>query len=273
MNKLEKLLHRKSFIETQQPILQKAITIYSNFWSETKIQIEKTENTFDKFKLEKELFEAEITLKNNIALFKEVQREYIDYILPTISQIEPEFKEKAYDFKEKAKEYGEIEVYGKVDKAPDNVENVEMIESFKSQEKLLENLITEITEKLKTASGYDKAILEKQLFDYNLNLINISKRRKDREDYYYQVFYPKYQKDMEGIEVKLPKLLEQAAEIVKMGIDFKLNFMIQEWEKHKHDKEKVWLFYTALEARLKSIKKEMRRNKGDFKGKMKVARK
>lgn len=273
MNKLEKLLHRKSFIETQQPILQKAITVYSNFWSETKSQIAKTENNFEKFKLEKELFEAEITLKNNIALFKEVQREYVDYILPTISQIEPEYKEKAYDFKEKAKEYAEIEIYGKVDKEPDNVEHIEMIDSFKSQEKLLENLINEITEKLNTASGYDKAILEKQLFDYNLNLINVCKRRKDREEYYYQVFYPQYQKDMEGIEVKLPKLLEQAEEIVKMGIDFKLNFMIQEWEKHKHDKEKVWLFYTALEARLKSIKKEMRRNKSDFKGKMKVARK
>jgi hypothetical protein len=74
MNKLEKLLHRKSFIESQQPILQKAITIYSNFWSETKIQIQNTEISFEKFKLEKELFEAEIVLKNNISLFKEIQR-------------------------------------------------------------------------------------------------------------------------------------------------------------------------------------------------------
>lgn len=273
MNKLEKLLHRKSFIESQQPILSKAISIYSNFWSETKLQIDKTENSFEKFKLQKELFEAEITLKNNIALFKEIQREYTEHILPTISQLEPEYKEQAYDFKEKAKEYGEIEIYGKVEKEPDNVEHVEMIESFKSQEKLLENLITEISEKLKTAAGYDKAILEKQLFDYNLNLINISKRRKDREEYYYNVFFPRFQEDMKDIDTKLPKLLEQANEIVKMGIDFKLNFMVQEWEKHKHDKEKVWIFYTALEARLKSIKKEMRKHKGDFKGKMKVARK
>jgi hypothetical protein len=273
MNKLEKLLYRKSFIETQQPILQKAINVYSNFWSETKTQIAKTENTFEKFKLEKELFEAEITLKNNIALFKEVHREYQDYILPTISQIEPEYKEEAFNFKEKAEQYAELEIYGSVDKAPDNVEHIEMIDSFKEQEKLLENLIESITEKLKKAEGYEKALLEKQQFDYNLNLINVSKRRKDREEYYYNVFYPRYQKDMEGIDIKLPKLLEEANEIVKMGIDFKLNFMIQEWEKHKHDKEKVWLFYTALEARLKSIKKEMRRNKGDFKGKMKVAKK
>lgn len=273
MNKLEKLIHRKSFIESQQPILQKAITIYSNYWSETKIQIEKTENNFEKLKLEKDLFEAEITLKNNISLFKEIQREYTEHIIPSISQLAPEFDEKAFDFKEKAKEYAEIEIYGKVEKEPDNVEHVEMIESFKSQEKLLENLIGEISEKIKTVEGYDKAILEKQLFDYNLNLINICKRRKDREEYYYNVFYPRFKEDMKDIDIKLPKLLEQAKEIVKIGIDIKLNFMIEEWEKHKHDKEKVWIFYTALDARLKSIKKEMRKNKGSFKGKMKVARK
>lgn len=273
MNKLEKLLHRKAFIETQQPILQKAITIYSNYWTATKDQIIKETDSFKKIKLEKELFEAEIVLKNNISLFKEVHREYQDYILPTISQLEPEYKGEAFKFKEQAEEYAEIEVYGEVDKAPDNVEHIEMIDSFKKQENLLENLIQSITEKIKNAEGYEKALLEKQLFDYNLNLINICKRRKDREEYYYNVFFPRYQKDMEGIDEKLPKLLEQADEIVKMGIDFKLNFMIQEWEKHKHDKEKVWLFYTALEARLKSIKKEMRRNKGSFKGKMKVAKK
>lgn len=273
MNKLEKLLHRKAFIEAQMPILQKAITVYSQFWSETKTEIELKENKFEKLKLEKELFEAEIVLKNNISMFKEAQREYQDYLLPTISQIEPEFKEQAFDFKKRAEEYAEIEVYGEVDKAPDNVEHIEMIDSFKSQEKLLENLITEITEKIKTVAGYDKAVLEKQLFDYNLNLINVCKRRKDREEYYYNVFYPRYQEDMKDIDIKLPKLLEEAQEIVRMGIDFKLNFMIQEWEKHKHDKEKVWLFYTALDARLKSIKKEMRKNKASFKGKMKVARK
>ena len=77
---------------------------------------------------------------------------------------------------------------------------------------------------------------------------------------------------MKEADIYLDALLERAKEIIKLGIDVKLSFVLQEYEKNKHDKEKVWLFYTTLKSRLKKISKEMRKNKGQFKGNMHLAK-
>ena len=77
---------------------------------------------------------------------------------------------------------------------------------------------------------------------------------------------------MEEADKNLELMLERAREIVKLNIDIKLNFLLVEYEKNKGDREKVWLFYTALKARLNRVAKEMRRNKGQFKGKMHLAK-
>ena len=84
-----------------------------------------------------------------------------------------------------------------------------------------------------------------------------SKRLSERNDYYYNVFKPKFDKEMIEADKYLPLLLERAKELVKLNVDIKLNFLLDEYEKNKSDREKVWLFYTALKSRLKRIAKEM----------------
>jgi len=121
---------------------------------------------------------------------------------------------------------------------------------------------------------YEKAKLKLNVFKYNLHIQTNKKRLYEREDYYVNQFKPKYDKDMEEADMYLEKLLERAREIVKLdsSLDFKLGFLLQEYEKNKDDREKVWLFYTALKSRLKKIGKEMRRNKGSFKGNMHLSK-
>ena len=69
----------------------------------------------------------------------------------------------------------------------------------------------------------------------------------------------------------LESLLERAKEIIKLGIDIKLKFLLDEYEKNKKDREKVWLFYTALKSRLNKIGVEMMKNKSQFKDNMHLA--
>ena len=76
---------------------------------------------------------------------------------------------------------------------------------------------------------------------------------------------------MKEADERLEEMLSIGHKMVKFGIDPKLTFMLQEYENHKEDEEKVWLFYTALKSRLKSIAKAMRKDPSGFKGNMNLA--
>ncbi len=280
-NKLKNLLYRKSMTFKLMGIWSKGIKMYSDYVEECKKVIDKDVLNDESQKylaltLEKSIHEAEIPMKHYITSFKQAKTEYENYIIPEIEKLVSEEEKETIEFKDAEKladELSNIEIYGSHSKQPDNVELIQVNEDIKEHISLLKNLIETTNQQItKTKDSYLIAKLNLDLFQFNLKLITNQKRLKEREDYYYNSFKPVYDKDMKEADKYLELMLERAKDIIKLGIDIKLGFLLQEYEKNKDDKEKVWLFYTALKSRLKKIGKEMRKNKGLFKGKMHLAK-
>ena len=280
-NKLNNLLYRKSMTYKLMGIWSKGIKMYSEYVDECKKVIEKDVLNDESQKylaltLKKSIHEAEIPMKHYITSFKQAKTEYENYIIPEIEKLVTDEEKETIEFKDAEKladELSNIEIYGSHSKQPDNVELIQVNEDIKQHIELLKNLIESTSAQIgKTKDSYLKSKLNLDLFQLNLKLITNIKRLKEREDYYYNSFKPVYDKDMKEADKYLELMLERARDIIKLGVDIKLGFLLQEYEKNKHDKEKVWLFYTALKSRLKKIGKEMRKNKGQFKGKMHLAK-
>ena len=139
---------------------------------------------------------------------------------------------------------------------------------------MIDKLIMAIEKKLKSKlSLYEKAKLEKELYDNQVHIITLTKRLTQREKYYYKDFKPRFDKELKEAKLNLESMLNLANQMVDLKIDPKLIFLLDEYENHKNDDEKLWLFYTALKARLKRITKYMRKNKSLFKGNMSLAKK
>lgn len=279
MNQLEKLLYRKSSLENLMNIWTYGIKLYSEYIDNCKkIVGDKNSSEFDVIEAKKNIHEAQIPLKHYITSHKLALRERDHYLLPEIEKHISEEEKKNVDFdslKKQLEELAEIEIYGNYQKQPENVELIGVSKDIQNHIELLQESIDACAEAIqKSKDEYETSKLKLDMFKMNLQLMTNNKRLKERQDYYYNVFKPKYDKDMVEAEEYLPKLLDRAKEIVKEGIDIKLGFLLQEYEKNKEDKEKVWLFYTALKSRLKKIGKEMRKpqNKGALKGKMHLAK-
>jgi len=276
MNKLEKLLYRKASTEKLMMIWSKGIKMYTDYLKSCQ-SIDNGEGYTELQRTEarKNIHEAEIPLKHYITSFKFAQREYDNHILPEIEKLTTEEERKGIEFMDVMKKYdelAEIEIFSNHSTKPANVELIEVNKSIETHIKLLEDLIKVSTDKLSTSKDeHEKAKLNLDIFKYNLHLVSNKKRLQERVDYYKNQFLPKYEKDMVEADKYLDIMLQRASDIVKSGIDIPLGFMLTEYEKHKEEKEKVWLFYTALKSRLKKISKEMHRNKGKFKGKMHLA--
>ena len=280
-SKLTNLLYRKSMTYKLMGIWSKGIKMYSDYVNECKKVIDKDvlNNDSEKFlelTLEKSIHEAEIPMRHYITSFKLAKTEYENYIIPEIEKLVTEEEKKSIEFEDAetlAETLADIEIYGSHSKQPDNVELIQVNEDLKEHIALLKNLIEQTFNQIKnTNDSYLLSKLNLDLFHFNLKLITNTKRLKEREDYYYNSFKPVYDKDMVEADKDVEPMLDRARDIIKLGIDIKLGFLLQEYEKNKADKEKVWLFYTALKSRLKKIGKEMRKNKGQFKGKMHLAR-
>ena len=277
MDKLEKLLYRKESTIRLMNIWSKGIKMYSEYIKECNIILKnKKSSKLQKIQSEKDIHEAEIPLKHYITSFKQAKMEYENYIIPEIEKLVTEDEKKKIEFKDAekiAKELAHIEIFGSHSKQPDNVELIKVNQDIEKHINLLENLLHSLQEKINSAeSGYEKAKLNLEMFETNLKIVTNQKRLKERLDYYHNNFKPVYDADMKEAEKYLEVYLERARDIIKLGVDIKLGFLLQEYEKNKNDKEKVWLFYTALKSRIKKISKEMRRNKSQFKGKMHLAK-
>jgi hypothetical protein len=275
MNELEKLLYRKKSTEKLLEIWSKGIKIYTEFTDTCEAAL-KDESREDRNEIRVKLHEARIPLNHYITSFKLARREYDHHIIPEIEKVASKEEQMSIDFKDleaKANELAQNEIFAKHDKQPDNVELIQVNESLKQHIQLLKSLIAECAGKaVTTEDNYEKAKLNLDVFKWQLQLITNEKRLEEREDYYNNQFKPVYDKEMKEADQYLDALIERANEIVKLGIDVKLTFLLQEYEKNKEDKEKVWLFYTTLKSRLKKIGKEMRKNKSQFKGNMHLAK-
>lgn len=277
MDKLEKLLYRKESTIRLMNIWSKGIKMYSEYIKECNVILKnKKSSKLQKIQCEKDIHESEIPLKHYITSFKQAKMEYENYIIPEIEKLVSEDEKDKIEFKDAekiAKELAHIEIFGSHSKQPDNVELIKVNQDIEKHINLLENLLHSLQEKINSAeSDYEKAKLNLEMFQTNLKIVTNQKRLQERLDYYNNNFKPVYDADMKEAEKYLELYLERARDIIKLGVDIKLGFLLQEYEKNKEDQEKVWLFYTALKSRIKKISKEMRRNKSQFKGKMHLAK-
>lgn len=276
MDKLEKLLYRKGTTERLMGIWSTGIKMYHEYNEACKVVIkDKKRSKLERAEATKNLHEAEVPYRHYITSFNFAKREYENHIIPEIEQLVTNAQKKSIEFKDLAKLYddlAEIDIFGDWGKQPANIELVEINDSIEKHIKLLKQIISESVAKSKTTKdSYEKAKLNLDVFTYQLHITSNKKRLSERRDYYLNQFKPKYDADMLDAKKYLDKMIERANEIVRLGIDPKLPFMLQEYKKNKGDKEKVWVFYVALKARLKSISKEMRSKKSQFKGKMHLA--
>ena len=277
MNKLEKLLYRKKSTEYLLNIWSKGIKIYTEFVDTCDAVLkDESRSKMELSEIKIKRHEAEIPLNHYITSFKLARREYDHHIIPEIEKLATKEEQEGVlfiDLEKQAEELAKSEIFANHNKQPDNVELIQVNESLKNHISLLETLISESEKKIsETKDNYEKAKLKLDVFKWQLQVVTNKKRLYEREDYYYNQFKPVYDKEMEEADKYLDALIERAKEIVELGIDVKLTFLLQEYEKNKSDKEKVWLFYTTLKSRLNKIGKEMRKNKSQFKGKMHLAK-
>lgn len=274
MTKLEKLLLRKKMAESQMEILSKGAEAYTAYCSELKSSIKERDKTLANLRLQDEFSKAELVAKNFITSLKETKREYNDYLIPEFEKLSDEEKEgiEFLDAKKFVENIVDDELYKSTKHDPENVEHIRILGDYKKNIELTKKLLDELSKAVPT-SKLEAARNAKEIFDLNLSLMNLNKRYAERIDYYENQFMPRYRKDMAECEVLLDKYLQRAYEYVKLGVDPTLVFLLQEYEKHKEQSEKLWLFYTALRARCESIAKHMRANKGQFKGFMNLAEK
>jgi hypothetical protein len=273
--KLEGLLYRKGVTESLMTVWQKGIKTYNELREQCMIVAsDETRTDLERSQAKVRIHEIDAPLKHYITSFKLSKREYENFIIPEIEKLVSEEDKEIIgfvDLEAQARELANIEVFGH-GKQPENVELNDVAKSLSQHIELLKNIIEQINDRINTSSDeYEKAVLKMDLFKHNLHFISNKKRLAERIDYYNNQFLPKYNKDMEEADRLLDKYLDRAKELIALGVDIKLQFLIDEYEKNKADKEKVWLFYTALKSRINKISKEMRKNKSTFKGKMHLA--
>jgi len=277
MTELEKLLYRKKVVERTMSTAGAGAKIYDEYLTAIDKKISsKSTPKYEKLALKLERFTVENKGRNFVTLYRENRREYDDILVPAFEKLSEKEKEgvEFEETKKKMEEMAELELYGRATPRPENIEHVEIIESIKEHIGILEGLLKTKGDELGFSSDeHDKALLRKELFDIKLNLIGNNKRLSEREKYYYDVFKPRFDKEMVEANKYLDVYLQRAKELSTLGIDPKIIFMLGEYEKNKNDKDKLWLFYTSLRTRVDDTMKHMRKHKGQFKGKMSLAKK
>ena len=253
MKKLEKLLYRKNSIEKTMPIHAQQLKVLSKLITELKKDKKNLKKQIEDYDLEKQLNDVIVTLKLE-------QREYNHYLLPQIEEEKTSQDNINFDSLEKiTKQIHKNQFFNNFDVLPANVEIVEINNSLAEHIKILEKLEKQLAE-FKSGDALEMARIEKDLFDTNLNLLGNKIRLEKRIEYYNNQFLPKYKKELKEAKKYLGEYLAKAKEISTLNIDHKLTFLLSEYDKHKKEDEKLWLFYTALKQRVDSILVELKEN-------------
>lgn len=283
MEQLEQLkgtLYRKHSLEHTMNVLKKGGVVYSNYLAQIKKRLsDKNITAFEKAKLEKEFDANTWICRNFIQSFKECEREYNYHILPTVEEMLEQLQldkssEQFINCNELAEELASQEIYGKTVPEPENVENLQIIGNYEKNIDITKRIIKGLNVRIpKCKDELDKAQMERELFDSNLQLIAMEKRLSVRKEYYYNVFLPKFNVEFEQAKIYLLPYLDRAKEFVRLGIDPKLTHLLNEYEKHKTEDEKLWLFFTALKTRVDQIIEYVELNPDLNEGKMHLAQK
>jgi hypothetical protein len=270
--KLTKLLYRKAVLENNLEKFAQGLAVNSNLCDEIKKSLENDNlSNLDRARLEVEydkvMWEARIFATN----YKSTQRDYQHNVLPIIDMETTEEEKKSIEFKDltqEAKELAENEIFGKAVKEPANIEHVEMIESIKKYLLILKNTTKEIIRKLesdKKLSKLEICRLQRELYDTDVHIKCLEKRLSNRIDYYENQFLPIYTIELAEAKEKLDAYYKRGLKLAEAGIDIQLQFVLEKYEEHKNSEERIWLYYTALKARVDSLIEEILGDKVKYK--------
>jgi hypothetical protein len=270
--KLTKLLYRKAVLENNLEKYAQGLAINSNLCEEIKKSLENDNlSNLERARLEVEydkvMWEARIFATN----YKATRGDYQHNVLPIIDTETTDEEKKSIEFKDlsqQAKELSENEIFGKAVKEPANIEHVEMIESIKKYLAILKNTSKELNKKLesdKKLSKLEICKLQKELFDTDVHIKCLEKRLNNRIDYYENQFLPIYKIELAEAKEKLDAYYERGIKLAEAGIDIQLQFVLQKYEEHKNSEERIWLYYTALKARVNSLVEEIQSDKVKYK--------
>jgi hypothetical protein len=270
--KLTKLLYRKAVLENNLEKFAQGLAVNSNFCDEIKKSLENDNlSNLDRARLEAKydevMWEARIFATN----YKATQRDYQHNVLPIIDMETTEEEKKSIEFKDltqEAKELAENEIFGKAVKEPANIEHVEMIESIKKYLLILKNKsfeINSILEKPKGLKMLEVFNLRKELYDTDVHIKCLEKRLSNRIDYYVNQFLPVYTIELAEAKEKLDAYYQRGLKLSEAGIDIQLQFVLEKYEEHKNSEERIWLYYTALKARVDSLIEEILSDKVKYK--------
>jgi hypothetical protein len=262
---LVSLLYRKQMLENIMETTSKQIVLNENLRNEIELKIkDKTLTAIEKCRLEVELDKQKWEVKNFVTTFKSNKREYEHYIKKRIEEIGKGIVTKDevvfIESEKLAKDLVEYEIYGKTSHQADNIEFSEVIESEKKYLKILEKLLKENKKQCKVAKGYELAKLEKEQVDTEIHIKALTKRLNSRIEYYTEQFLPVYTKELAEAKERIDDYYKRGMEISKLGVDVQITFLLQKYEEHKSDEEKLWLYYTALRNRVDAIIKEIKTN-------------
>jgi hypothetical protein len=107
--------------------------------------------------------------------------------------------------------------------------------------------------------------LEKEMFDNDIHIQTLKKRLANREEYYYNQFMPVYTIELAEAKEKLEAYYERGCKIAEKQIDPQLPFILQRYEDHRYEDEKIWLYFGALKSRVNGIIDEINGDKIKYK--------
>jgi hypothetical protein len=265
------LLYKKQVSESSMEKYAKGFTIYSNLCEAIKEKLkDKKLSKLEKSRLQAELDKSEWEARIFGTNYKSTQREYVHNLMPSIEKIATEEDKKSIKFiayKEEADKLAKNEIFGKCVKYPANIEHPQIIDSIKFLIENLEATNVEIHRKLvdDELSKLEMCKLEKEMFDNDIHIQTLKKRLANREEYYYNQFMPVYTVELAEAKEKLEAYYERGCKIAEKQIDPQLPFILQRYEDHRYEDEKIWLYFGALKSRVNGIIDEIKSDKTRYK--------
>jgi hypothetical protein len=190
--------------------------------------------------------------------------------MPSIEKIATDEDKKSIKFiayKEEADKLAKNEIFGKCVKYPANIEHPQIIDSIKFLIENLESTNIEIHRKLvnDNLSELEICKLQKEIFDNDIHIQTLKKRLANREDYYYNQFMPIYTVELAEAKEKLEAYYERGCKLAEKQIDVQLPFILQRYEDHRYEDEKIWLYFGALKNRVNGIIDEIKSDTTKYK--------
>lgn len=281
LEQLRGLMYRKEMLEHELNVLHEGATVYVDYCEMTKKDLKDNFHDQEIARVMKmNLHEKEWIARTFVQSYKEAKRQYEHHVIPTIEEICNKIGMdkndiKFIDLSSHAKELASSEIYGKVTPMPENVEHLAILKDYEEYIALLKADLEMTNKTIAKLKSQDNASVTFNIlaFETKRKIMNLEKRYNKRKEYYYEHFLPRYNAEMAECKKLLPKYLARAKELSKLGVDPKLHFLLEEYNAHKNDQEKLWLFYTALKIRVEQIMQFIEDNPDLHEGKMHLAEK